>query len=168
MRRCSVVNLTFGLFGITLRQADVERRGGIFGVVVHVVGVEDIGLLLLVDRVIEPKYLSSDYLIVPIDDVEYLVEPTILVDCIVDILEGRAVHLVPQKNSLLSRELSPSQVLGNLLASLIARGVVDDYQPKVTILLLEDRLQMPRVPIVDVVEVGGNHHAGVQLACLAL
>lgn len=50
---------------------------------------------------------------------------------------------------------------GDLRAGLVGRGIVDDDHPIVGIVLLQDRLQVPGIPEIYVIVVGGSHDAGM-------
>lgn len=69
------------------------------------------------------------------------------------------MDFVLYQDNFVFRHISPSKMHGDLRAGLVGRGVVDDDHPIVGIVLLQDRLQVPGIPEIYVIVVGGSHDA---------
>ena len=120
-------------------------------------------LFLLVEGVVELEDLGADELVVTVDDVGDLVVVAVLVDGVVDVLHRRPVHVVPEEDELVPGDAAPLEVAGDVLEGHVGREVVDDDHAVVAVVLLQQRLDVPGVPVVGRVLEGGGHHAGVDL-----
>lgn len=118
---------------------------------------------MLVDRVVEPKNLSSNKLVVPVYNESDLVVVAVLVSCVVDIFEGSPADLVFEEDKLVFGETSPLEMLSNAVCSTVLGGVIDDDDPIVGVVLLSKRIYVPGVAIVLVVHVGGGNDTGMDL-----
>ncbi len=87
---------------------------------------------------------------------------------IVDVLDARPLGPVPQQDDLVSGKVPPPQVLGEDLTRFVGRGVVDDDDSEVGVVLLHDGFDVPRVSIVGHVSVARTDDAGAQFVRVVL
>ncbi len=122
----------------------------------------------MVNCVEEAEDLSANKLVVPIDCVENLVEIAVFVDGVVKVLSCCSSLLTSKQNYFVSGKVPPPEILCEHLSRLVRRGIVDDDDSEVGVLLLHDGLDVPGVPEVGVVLEGGNDDAGVQFFAVAV
>ena len=84
-------------------------------------------------------------------------------DRVVDVLYRSSMYVVPQQDELVRRDTSPLEVAGDVLVGHVGREVVDDDDAVVAVILLQERFDVPGVPVVGGVLEGGSDNTGVDL-----
>lgn len=150
------------VLGVFLGNPKFERFVCVEKVVANEVGVEDVQFVLLVEGIVETEDLGADYFVISIDNIGNLVVVAVLVHSIVDVLCCSLVDCVPKQDELVLGDVSPLEILRDVVGSVVGREVVDDDHPVVAVLLEQDGLDVPGVPELADVLVGGSHNAGMQ------
>ena len=87
-----------------------------------------------------------------------LVKVTVFMNSVIEVFEGCAPLLVSQEYDFVFGVVAHSQVPSNVVRSVVSRGIVDDDESVVAVVLLQDRLDVPGIPIAgDVVEGWGDN-----------
>lgn len=120
----------------------------------------------MVDSVEDFECLSSDQLVIPVDNEEHLAIVTIFMDSIVNILKGSPMLLGGYEYVSLWVCVPPFEVIGCVLYSTILRAVVDNDDFQVGVFLLKNGLNAPNVSEVFHIVVGRHDNASRQLLVL--
>lgn len=106
--------------------------------------------------------------IIAIDDIRNLIVATIFMNRIVNVLQSSFSFMVFDKDHFFLRNFTPFEILGYLIGSVVSRSVINNYKSIVGVLLLQNGLQVPNIPIILDIVKGGNDYASMKLFIKAL
>ena len=117
-------------------------------------------MLLLKDSIIEFEDLSSDELVVSIDDHEDVLGSTVFFGSPAEVRHGSLLLLVAKDDVARGRDFSLLlQKHLDIGSGAVSAGVVDEDQMIVTVVLHNDGLHVLNVKFIFGVVVAGNHNA---------
>lgn len=128
--------------------------------------VDYVGVALLIGCVQNLEDLLPKKLVVPVNDHEDLVIIAVFVNPIVDVLQRSAMLMRTDKNISSWIGFSPFEINCSEVCSFIGGSIVNDNNAIIRIVLGDDRLETPDVPIVLFVHEGGHDDADGQLLIL--